>query len=1377
MAKAPKAIDPAQTAIDAVEDALKLDFESPENDLDLDDQSLKSDTDDVPRNKAKLASSAKKSPANDDRRAMGKIIYNLQRRPSSAPLWWAFLVSVIWLAGSAFLGAHYFNISTATLTNPQETLILISQAPAIAWLVATFVPILIFFVTASFMWRAQELRLAAHSMSEVALRLSEPENMAADAVANVSQAVRREVAAMGDGVERVLARAGELEVLVHNEMLSIERSYSDNELRIRGLIDELSNQREAIVSNADRVSTSLNTAKMDLSQDLLSVGEKIAADLEGISGSLQTIGGDVTEKLSITSQEMANELGSAGDGLVSQLQNQSSALMNELKSTSESTTEQLANASNTLSSSLQERSNEITQTLSTTGDQIAASISTQTDGFKESMHSTTAAMMVDLSLRSSEITDNIDNISNKVAETLSTKSDAMASNFKTAGDRMEKLFTNDGAQLAERITTSGDGIAKLIETRSVNLLSDIEESTSKVNEKLNETNEAISTNLNSVGEQIGKALTTRADAMNKQLATSGLELVESIDTKSTNLNKEIDSRLIQIDTVIDQKGSELTNALNDRVASLDDKLNQQHKQIGEILTTSTKDLADTLSSGQNELETALTARLEIVGETFNAQTQNLTDTINTTLTSSTEALEDQAKEVTNKLLDRVDNINISLTGNIDNLTTNMDTLNETLETKATRLNEIVEVDLTSASEKLVSNAEDAHTRIMEISENSNKNFTAAADEAANTFAAKTHEAGQTLIGALSNLTTGIRAEATDTANKIEDTTLRLQDTLKSSTAIAEQSLDQHANDLETMLRARTESLTNLFNKDGAEFLNALDEKSTSVSSNISRVTTSMMESLKVQTDQIVDHLTGQFGDVNTILSRINGTNEDMRNALAAADQNLATIEAGLTNRSVEIRNAVAQVTNQSEEANQNLALEIEKLRELSELTIRDTAALASRFDGQSSALTDAAAMLMTASNNMDTTVEERQRVIENLSQGLVSKSADIEQLMESFSTLMNDTVKQAEDRARMVNYSLSSTAEKASEQIVNQLDELRAGANAQLNEAVHEATNRFASASEEMRKTAQTLQTDLQATRAEIKRGIFDLPEETKESTAAMRRLVSDQVRALNDLSEIVNAQRDRQPETRPQATAAKKKTISAKPIATAAVAETKPVAPAPLPEPAPLPTAAPMPIERTTRTETIKATPTLTQSALETAPPVFAPSERTVEPVRTKPYDIETDANAADNGGWVKDLLRRASNEPDATPAATPEKPTASGQTDRSPEHVIESLYSLSVDIARVLDRDATVELWERYQRGERNVFTRRLRTLEGVQLRDEIRRNYSSSLDFANNVNRYINDFEILILEISRRKDGERQTEAYLNSDVGRLYTILAQATGRFE
>ena len=76
-------------------------------------------------------------------------------------------------------------------------------------------------------------------MAEVALRLAEPENIAGDRILTVGQAVRREVSAMNEGIERTIARASELETLVHSEVNALERSYSDNEMRVRGLVQEL----------------------------------------------------------------------------------------------------------------------------------------------------------------------------------------------------------------------------------------------------------------------------------------------------------------------------------------------------------------------------------------------------------------------------------------------------------------------------------------------------------------------------------------------------------------------------------------------------------------------------------------------------------------------------------------------------------------------------------------------------------------------------------------------------------------------------------------------------------------------------------------------------------------------------------------------------------------------------------------------------------------------------------------------------------------------------------------------------------------------------------------------------------------------------------
>ncbi len=140
---------------------------------------------------------------------------------------------------------------------------------------AALLPIIFFFGVAHMAWRAQELRLIAQSMARVAMRLAEPESVARDSIVTVGQAIRREVAAMGDGVERALARASELEALVQNEVAALERTYSDNEVRIRGLLQDLASQRDTLVGQAEQVRSAINNVQIDLTQDLSTISDLV----------------------------------------------------------------------------------------------------------------------------------------------------------------------------------------------------------------------------------------------------------------------------------------------------------------------------------------------------------------------------------------------------------------------------------------------------------------------------------------------------------------------------------------------------------------------------------------------------------------------------------------------------------------------------------------------------------------------------------------------------------------------------------------------------------------------------------------------------------------------------------------------------------------------------------------------------------------------------------------------------------------------------------------------------------------------------------------------------------------------------------------------
>ena len=99
------------------------------------------------------------------------------------------------------------------------------------------------------------------------------------------------------------------------------------------------------------------------------------------------------------------------------------------------------------------------------------------------------------------------------------------------------------------------------------------------------------------------------------------------------------------------------------------------------------------------------------------------------------------------------------------------------------------------------------------------------------------------------------------------------------------------------------------------------------------------------------------------------------------------------------------------------------------------------------------------------------------------------------------------------------------------------------------------------------------------------------------------------------------------------------------------------------------------------------------------------------------------------------------------------------------------------MIDHDAAAELWDRYKRGERNVFTRKLYTMQGQKAFEEIRKRYRADGDFRRTVDRYVGEFERLLEEVSRDDRGQMLARSYLTSETGKVYTMLAHAAGRFD
>ena len=141
-----------------------------------------------------------------------------------------------------------------------------------------------------------------------------------------------------------------------------------------------------------------------------------------------------------------------------------------------------------------------------------------------------------------------------------------------------------------------------------------------------------------------------------------------------------------------------------------------------------------------------------------------------------------------------------------------------------------------------------------------------------------------------------------------------------------------------------------------------------------------------------------------------------------------------------------------------------------------------------------------------------------------------------------------------------------------------------------------------------------------------------------------------------------------------------------------------------------------------------------------------------------------------VGDLLSRASE---------PEAP-AYGRQDQgfgmrgAPQ--VAGAQGLRIDeIARAIDPRTASEVWQRFRAGERGVLGRHLYSNDGQATFDEITRRYDRDGEFRANVDRYMGDFERLLGDAEQADPDGRMMQTYLTSETGRVYLLLAHASGR--
>ncbi|MCP4044558.1 MAG: hypothetical protein GY732_01045 [Gammaproteobacteria bacterium] len=647
-----------------------------------------------------------------------------------------------------------------------------------------------------------------------------------------------------------------------------------------------------------------------------------------------------------------------------------------------------------------------------------------------------------------------------------------------------------------------------------------------------------------------------------------------------------------------------------------------------------------------------------------------------------------------------------------------------------------------------------------------------------------------------------------------------QRTIEENTVKLGKLLDERSVGISTMLDDRAIKISGVLEQHSGNIFDMLSERANMINSGmlarsnefveiVETKALPMVESLRRVGDEVSHRLSETSGlvdsSVSDVINKLGSSNEILRTLVEQAGENLGTIQASLAQQSSSLMDAFDKATTNLELSGK-LASDVQTgMKSTASNLLADVNSVAERLNEQGNILVEATRIIDASQTNFATTLDVRQELLKELSNGLVQRSDEIEETMSKMATTVTKMLTDSSEKSKEIGGIVS----------------------AEVSAAINSATSRFSDATESMKIAARDVSAELEQTREQMRRGVLELPNETRQSADSMRRVVTDQIKALKDLSDIVVRSGKALDATPASRSARNKANMLSEPVAqrviqnpepqvaAISVQQAKPVNPPSRPDTDTdqklevVPAAAPAPTTEQVVSAAPQPTPTVDQQVapatnIQAAPEIMpapqnvpqtgsvfqqpAPAPNHQQQTRqdnirstagpapaaaARPADPAPTQKSNGSGGWVSDLLRRASNN---EPVSPPTPPQSNPGANRSPHHVVESLNALSMDIARAIDHEASVELWDRYQRGERDVFTRRLYTIQGQKTFDEIQKKYQTEPDFQNAVNRYVEDFEKLLTDIARNDRDNIMTQTYLTSDTGKVYTMLAHASGRF-
>ncbi|MCB1516349.1 MAG: hypothetical protein KDJ19_01835 [Hyphomicrobiaceae bacterium] len=864
--------------------------------------------------------------ANDDRFSPAKLMYGMNAKPSSGPFVFAAIASIIWAALTLFIAWTQFG-STFSEEGAAASFF---QSTEFAGLLAVLIlPIIGFFAVALLARRAQDLRIAATSMTSAAVRLAEPETTAADKVASVGQAVRREVTALADGLERALSRAGELEVMIHNEVTALDKTYTENESRMRGLIQELASQRDSVITNSERVREAISESHSGLVFDLDMIAQRIA-------GTIEERGGELTKSLNVAGDNLQSQFSQKTQSFVSMVDNRTNDLLSALDDSAGRLNLALEDRTSTISNAFEDRTQEL-------------------------------ASVIDI--RMSGITEALDSRAVALNEAIEERTASISSVLRDGGGKILSDLRDRGHEVGSAIDAIGLRIANEISGRA----GEAEETLTRLTQQLDE---MVSTQLNAMDSRVQSAMLEISGAVDEsaetaraQLLAAGTDSLAAFDGRVNEVAVMVDSRLSALDIIVGDKGQALTEALDRYTANFAERANLLELALDEKSGRFT----DQVAERTQEMAAAIESRSGYFTQTIEATANQMTGTMESTASQFAGVVESSA----NKFSGTIENRTALAT---DVLQTQADRLASTIEDQTN----IVTTSLRDQTEQFTSGINTQNQIIAHTLGNERaaleQTLQGTTESISSAIATRTRELASEID------THGIRARDSIEAslNAVTDTmdtrSAELTQMIGHRVAEVNASLGQgidsalsRISDAETGIAARVEMAAAKVSEataNSADLIESRVEVATSTVNEAARVTAQVIEtgvnSARKAITDMVDQRLGTLPEAITARAdqtaqRLNSLNENINSSMSKSLTDLESsaerIEKTISSRIVEAASGISQhVAETANSMDMSVRAALEAINEVAtkftSITTHDAAAAAQNISAKVEAINE-----------------------------------------------------------------------------------------------------------------------------------------------------------------------------------------------------------------------------------------------------------------------------------------------------------------------------------------------------------------------------------------------------------------------------------------